>query len=143
MKSDAHHEGLSRDVEVVDSSDRSFALVFTGFLILVSLWPLVRGGRPRWWALGLAVLLLAVGLARPSLLRPLNQAWAYLGRMLQRIVSPVVLALLYFFTVTPIGLLMRWTGRTPLKLRFDPSAASYWTERRPPGPPPESMPRQY
>jgi hypothetical protein len=143
MRSDAHHESFYRDVEVVDSSDRSFALVFTGFFVLVSLWPLLRGGRPRWLALGLAVLLLAVGLVRPSLLRPLNRAWIYLGLLLQRIVSPVVLALLYFFTITPIGLLMRWTGRMPLKLGFDRSAATYWTERCPPGPPPGSMPQQY
>ena len=131
MKSDAHHEGFSRDVEVVASTERSFGFVFGGFFTLVSLWPLLRGGLPRWWALGLAVMFVGIALLRPTLLGPFNRAWAYLGLMLQRIVSPVVLALIYFLTITPIGLLMRWTGRIPLKLRFDQTATTYWTGATP------------
>ena len=70
MKSDAHHEGFSRDVEVVASTERSFGFVFGGFFTLVSLWPLLRGGLPRWWALGLAVMFVGIALLRPTLSGP-------------------------------------------------------------------------
>jgi len=86
---------------------------------------------------------LAAALVSPAVLGPFNRVWTYVGILLQRIVSPVVLGMLYFLTITPIGVLMRWTGRIPLKLRFDPDAQSYWTERRPPGPSPDTMPNQF
>jgi Saxitoxin biosynthesis operon protein SxtJ len=143
MKVDTHHEGFSAPVEVPGSSDRSFGFVFAGFFLLVSLWPLIRGGAIRPWAMLLAGGFLAAAFLRPSVLRPLNRVWTYVGILLHRIVSPLVLGMLFFVTITPIGLLMRWTGRIPLKLRFDPDAPSYWTERRPPGPPPGTMPNQF
>ena len=144
MKVDTHHEGgSSQDVEVHGSSDRSFGLVFAGFFMLISLWPLIRGGSVRPWAMVLSGAFLAAALVSPAVLGPFNRVWTYVGILLQRIVSPVVLGMLYFLTITPIGVLMRWTGRIPLKLRFDPDAQSYWTERRPPGPSPDTMPNQF
>jgi hypothetical protein len=58
-------------------------------------------------------------------------------------VSPVVLGIMFFLVVTPIGLLMRAFGKDPLRLRFDKSASSYWLDRTPPGPPPESLSDQF
>ena len=77
------------------------------------------------------------------MLAPLNRAWLYVGLLLQRVVSPVVLGILFFLTVTPIGLLMRLTGKNPLRLGFDREAQSYWIDRQPPGPAPDTMPRQF
>jgi hypothetical protein len=76
-------------------------------------------------------------------LAPLNKLWTKLGILLYRIVSPVVMALLFYVTVTPIALLMRVLGKDPLRLRRAPDAASYWIDRTPPGPAPESMKNQF
>jgi hypothetical protein len=137
------HEDFTRAEEIQGSSDRSFGLVFTGVFLLVGAWPLL-GRRPvKAWALGVAAAFLIVSLVRPAALAPLNRVWLYVGLLLQRVVSPVVLGILFFLTVTPIGLLMRLTGKNPLRLGFDREAPSYWIDRRPPGPAPDTMPRQF
>jgi hypothetical protein len=76
-------------------------------------------------------------------LSPLNRLWLRLGLLLQRITNPIVLGILFFGTVLPIGLLMRLAGKNPLRLGFDRDARSYWTPRQPPGPAPDTMPRQF
>jgi hypothetical protein len=143
MKTASLHEDLEREIEVRGSSDRSFGLVMAAFLLLVGLWPVVRGGALRPWSLAAAVVLGAIALARPSVLGPLNRAWTRLGLLLQQIVSPVVLGLLFFAALTPVALLMRLLGKTPLSLDFDRGARSYWIDRRPPGPAPDSMRQQF
>ena len=143
MKRPATHEDLARVEEIVGSSDRSFGLVFSACFLVIGLWPLVHRNPTRGWALVLAAAFFAIALIRPALLGPLNRLWLRLGLLLQRIVSPVVLALLYFTTITPMGLLMRLLGKNPLRLGFDPDAKTYWIERRPPGPAPETMRRQF
>jgi hypothetical protein len=65
------------------------------------------------------------------------------GLLLHAVVNPIVMALLFFTTVTPIALILRAQGKDPLRLRRDPDARSYWIERRPPGPMPDTMPRQF
>jgi hypothetical protein len=137
------HEDLTRRAVVRMSSDRQFGLVVGFFLAAVGLWPLLRHDRVREAVLGAAaVLLLAAGFA-PSLLHPLNRAWTAVGAALARVLSPVVMAALFYLVFTPCGLLMRLLGKDPLRLRFDRRAATYWIERTPPGPPPETMTNQF
>jgi saxitoxin biosynthesis operon SxtJ-like protein len=138
-----HHELTRRDAETETSSDRSFGLVFAGFFALLAGyngWH-HRGSWPLW--LAIAAVFLVLALARPQVLAPLNRIWTRLGLLLGRIVSPIVLALMYFLVVTPIGMLMRWLGKDPLRLRGDPAAQSYWIVREPPGPPGETMRDQF
>ena len=137
------HEDSSREETVQGSSDRVFGLVWSGAFAVIGLWPLI-GARPvRTWALGVAGAFLLVALLRPAVLAPVNRLWLRLGLLLQRITNPIVLGALFFGTVLPIGLAMRLTGKNPLRLGFDRSAESYWIPRRPPGPAPDSMPRQF
>ncbi len=137
------HEDLSRRVSVRVSSDRQFGLVTGLFLVAVALWPLLWRGRVRITVLvaGCAIILAAA--IAPIVLRPLNRAWTMLGVFLGRVVNPVVLAALFYLVFTPIGLIMRLLGKDPLRLRWDASASSYWIERQPPGPPPETMANQF
>ena len=97
----------------------------------------------RWWALGVAAVFAALAFMWTALLAPLNRLWLKLGLVLYKVVNPIVLGLLFYVTVTPISLLMRVLGKDPLRLRRDPDAASYWIERTPPGPAPESMKNQF
>jgi predicted membrane metal-binding protein len=139
------HEDFTRKETVQGSSDRSFGLVMAGFFALVALFPLLHGplSSIRWWALVVAAAFLALALLWTAPLRPLNRAWLKLGLLLSKIVSPIVMTVLFYATVTPIGVLMRWAGKDPLRLRRDTTAASYWIPREPPGPAPDSMKQQF
>ena len=137
------HENLISFEAVKTPSDRSFGRVFTGFFLLLGLWPLLRGRPVRAWALGVAALCLILTLARPSLLHPANLLWTRLGLLLQRVVSPVVMGAMFLLLFTPMGLLLRAMGKDLLRLKYDPQAPTYWIHRTPPGPAPESMANQF
>jgi hypothetical protein len=137
------HEDLSRDDPVAPSSNRAFGGVFTLVFGLVGLWPLVHGRPVRIWALAVALAFLAVTWARPALLGPLNRVWTRFGLLLHAVVSPLVLGVVFYGVVAPMGLVMRLLGKDPLRRRFEPGAASYWIERRPPGPAPDTMRQQF
>ncbi len=140
----AAHEVLKRETEVKVGSDRSFGIVFTVVFAIVGLWPLTgEGGEPRLWALGAAAAFLVVSLVRPKTLRPLNLLWFKFGLLLHSVVNPLVMGLLFFVTVTPMGLLMRALGKDLLTMKRQPDAASYWILRDPPGPDAQSMRNQF
>jgi hypothetical protein len=138
------HESFERELVVRGSSNRTLGMVFAVFFTLVGLWPLRHGRPARFWAVGIAALFLIVGLVAPALLGLLNRVWTRLGLVLHRITNPMILGFLFYGVFTPFG----WVARTLfaknfLRLKPDPAAASYWIERRPPGPPPESMTNQF
>lgn len=135
------HQSHSGAVQM--GSERSFGLVFAAFFALVGVWPLKAGGEVRVWALGAACGFLLAALVAPKALRPLNLLWFKLGLGLHKVVTPLVMGLLFFATVTPVGLLMRATGKDPMRLKRDPAARSYWIERTPPGPAGDSMKNQF
>ena len=137
------HERLVGDAESQGSSDRAFGVIFGVVFTLIGLWPLLHGERPHWWSLVVGWTCLLLAIVRPQTLSPLNQFWLNVGRLLQRVMTTVVTALLFYTAVTPTGLLLRLFGRDLLRLRRDPNATSYWIERRPPGPTPESMRNQF
>jgi hypothetical protein len=103
----------------------------------------IHGRLPGIWAVAIALVCLVVSLVAPRLLRPLNRVWLRLGLLLHHVVNPVVMALVYYTAVVPTGLILRARGKDLLRLRRDPEADSYWISRQPPGPPPDSMPRQF
>jgi len=124
-------------------SNRSFGTVFTVFFALVGAWSWWRGGAAYPWAMAAAGLTLLVTLAAPRVLTPLNRAWMKLGELLHRVVSPIVLGVIFFAIFTPVGVVMRLAGRDALKRRFEPAARTYWIERQPPGPDPSGLPHQF
>jgi hypothetical protein len=137
------HEDLSRGEDMAGGSDRSFGLVMAGAFALYGLGPLVRGNPLRLWALAVAILFAVLAMALPRVLAPLNKAWIALGRLLNRIVSPVVMSLLFGVVVVPTGIVLRLTGKDPLRLKLDRAAPSYWQMRNPPGPAPGSLKQQF
>ncbi len=139
----ATHERLEREEVIQGSSNRGFGLVFAVVFAIVSLWPLTGGGAVRLWALAVAAVFLVLALAAPRSLAPLNKVWTKFGLLLHKIVNPLVMGLLFYLVVTPMGLAMRALGKRPLSLGFDREAPSYWIERRPPGPKPETMNNQF
>ena len=136
-------EDFNRDDDVKVGSDRSFGFVFAAFFTIIGLWPLVGGHPMRIWALALAVVFVLVSLIYPRLLKPLNIVWFKFGMLLHKIMNPLIMGLLFFVTLTPIALIMKALGKTPISRHFDPDAPSYWIERTPPGPAPDSMKNQF
>lgn len=136
-------EQPENDKHLAPPGERSFGIVFAVVFLLVGSWPMLAGELPRWWALALAGAFLLAGLALPRILRPLNSVWLRFGLLLHRITSPIILAMLFYLTVLPTGLVMRALGKDLLRLRFDRNARSYWIERSPPGPEPESLRNQF
>ncbi len=110
-------------------SERGFGFVFAAVFAVISLWPLPGGGGIRIWAAAAAALLLAAALIRPALLHPLNRLWFRFGLLLGHIVSPIVMAMVYFVAVTPTAVIMRALGKDILRLKFDSDAESYWIRR--------------
>jgi hypothetical protein len=137
------HESFDREEDVRGSSERSFGLVFAAVFLVIAALPLAFGGGVRLWSLGVAALFALAALAAPRVLAPLNRVWLKFGLLLHRVVSPIVLGIMFFLVITPIGLLMRALGKDPLRLRFDRGAATYWIAREPPGPPPDSFTDQF
>jgi hypothetical protein len=137
------HEDLSREEHVEGSSDRVFGLVFAGVFLVIAGWPLIHGASPRWWALGVSAAFGVVAWVRPVWLARLNRLWMKLGILLGKVVSPIALGILFYGVITPIGAVVRLTGKDPLRLKRDPAADSYWIARNPPGPPPDSMTNQF
>jgi predicted membrane metal-binding protein len=137
------HESFAREEEVKTSSERVFGFVFAAVFAIIGSWPLVHGNTIRLWSLGVAVAFLVLALAAPKTLAPLNRLWMKFGLLLHAVVNPIVMAFLFFSTVTPIALIMRMRGKDPLRLKLDPAARSYWIDRTPPGPAPDTMPRQF
>jgi hypothetical protein len=137
------HEDLKREHGVKAGSERSFGFVFAGFFLIVALAPLFAGAALRVWPLAAAAAFLGIALLRPALLAPLNRVWLKFGSYLHKVVSPIVLGVLFFLVVAPTGLLMRVLGKDPLRLRLDRASRSYWIERSPPGPAPDTMRNQF
>lgn len=137
------HEDLNRGQHIEGSSDRSFGLVFAAVFLVIAGMPLLHGESIRWWSVGVSAVFALVALVKPALLAGLNRLWIKLGVLLGKVVSPIALGILFYIVITPIGLVIRLAGKDPLRLKFDPGAASYWIPREPPGPPPGSMNNQF
>ncbi|MBT4220476.1 MAG: hypothetical protein HOL37_04420 [Rhodospirillaceae bacterium] len=135
------HEDLTHGDEVKAGSERSFGIVFAVVFTIIGLFPLLDGGAPHIWAISVAGVFLALAFVAPRLLAPLNRGWFLFGMVLHKVVNPLIMGLMFYVTITPIGLLMRAFGKKPLDLDFDRNADSYWVHRSTPKP--ESMKRQF
>jgi hypothetical protein len=109
--------------------ERNFGLVFAAVFGVIGFWPLIGGNPVRIWSLAIAAVFLMLAFARPVVLRPLNLLWFRFGLLLGRIVSPIVMALIFYVAVTPTGLIMKLFGKDILCLRFDQNAGTYWIAR--------------
>jgi hypothetical protein len=136
-------ERLGHTDDLHGSSDRVFGLVFSLFWLAVAFAPVMKGGPIRVWAAILAAAFLVTCLVRPTLLGPPNQLWQRLGRLLQTLTSPVVMAIMFVSTIVPFGLIMRLLNRDALRLKWERGSTTYWIPRDPPGPRPESMKDQF
>ena len=114
--------------EIKIGSNRSFGIVFFTVFLIIATYPLINNGELRIWSLILSLAFLILGLLNSKILYPLNKIWFKFGLLLGRIVSPLVMVIIFFLVVTPIGLLMRILNKDLLNLKFNKSK-SYWIEK--------------
>ena len=109
---------------------RNFGLIVGGIFGAIGLWPaLIRGGDARTWCLIVAVLLIVPAVTAPAVLWPAHRAWMALGAVLGWINTRLILGLVFFVVITPIGLVLRALGRDPMHRAFEPHATTYRVRR--------------
>lgn len=142
-KSHSPHERLGQNEELKTSSDRAFGIVFTVVFVIIGLWPITGANDPRIWALVTGGLILTAAFVRPTLLAPGNKLWTRFGLLLHKLTNPIIMGLIFFLAVTPTALIMRALGKDPMNRKLDSEAETYWIDRAPPGPAPDSMTNQF
>ena len=110
------------------SSNRSFGIVFFIVFLLIAIYPLIYTGEFRLWSLIISFIFLILGILNSKILTPLNKLWFKFGIFLGKIVSPIIMGIIFFFVVTPIGVLMRFFGKDVLNLKYN-NKKSYWIEK--------------
>ena len=117
------------DVKI--SSNRSFGIVFFIVFLLIALHPLLNGENLKIWSLIIALIFLILGSVNSKFLTPLNKIWFKFGIILGKIVSPLIMAIIFFFVVTPIAILMKLLKKDLLNLKYNKNE-SYWVEKAEP-----------
>ena len=117
--------------EIKISSNRSFGIVFFIVFLLIGIYPLLNNDDVRIWSIIISIAFLILGLLNSKILLPLNKIWFKFGILLGKIISPLIMGLIFFVVVTPIGLLMRLLNKDLLNLKFNKSK-SYWIEKNEP-----------
>ena len=112
------------------SSNKSFGLLFFVVFLAFGLWPLKNDDNLNIYFITASVIFLLLGLINSKVLSPLNKSWIKLGEILGMIIAPIVMALVYFFILTPISLIVRLFGKDLLGLRFLKEKESYWVKRK-------------
>ena len=115
--------------EIKISSNRSFGLVFFVVFLLIAIYPLTNNEEIRIWSIIVSFIFLFLGLLKSKFLSPLNILWFKFGVFLGIIVSPLIMGIIFFLVVTPIGLLMRLFGKDILHLKLNKKKSTYWIEK--------------
>ena len=119
---------MSEYNDIKISSNRSFGVVFFIVFLLIALYPLLNNNEIRLWSLIVSVLFLILGILNSKILSPLNKVWFKFGLLLGKIISPIIMGVIFFLVVTPIGFIMKLLGKDLINLKFN-NEKSYWIEK--------------
>ena len=111
------------------TTNRSFGIVFFIVFLIIGVYPILNEGDARFWSLIISVIFLILGILNSKALNPLNKLWFKFGIFLGKIFSPLIMGIIFFLVVTPIGLIMRFIGKDILNLKFN-NDKSYWVEKK-------------
>ena len=109
-------------------TNKSFGMVFTVVFLIIALWPLLKSEDIRYWSLSVSLIFFVLALLNSNLLTPLNKIWMKFGLILGKIVSPVVMGIIFFGVVTPTGIIMRFLGKDLLNLKKN-NKGTYWLKK--------------
>ncbi len=114
--------------EIKISSNRSFGIVFFIVFLLIALYPLLKDNDLRIWSLVISFIFLILGLINSKLLTPLNRLWFKFGLLLGKFISPLIMGIIFFIVVTPIGIIMRLLKKDLLNLKYN-KKETYWIDK--------------
>ncbi len=114
--------------EIKISSNRSFGIVFFIVFLLIALYPILKGNDLRIWSLLISSIFLILGLINSKILTPLNKLWFKFGLLLGRFISPLIMGIIFFAVVTPIGIIMRLLKKDLLNLKYN-KKETYWIDK--------------
>ena len=114
--------------EIKISSNRSFGIVFFIVFLLIALYPLLKGNDLRIWSLVISFVFLILGLINSKILTPLNRLWFKFGLLLGKFISPLIMGIIFFVVVTPIGIIMRLLKKDLLNLKYN-RKETYWIDK--------------
>ena len=117
----------TKDIKI--SSNKSFGIVFAVVFSLIALWPLLKGNEIRLWSLIISIIFLTLGLLSSKILTPLNKLWFKLGILLGNFIAPIIMGIIFFFVVTPTGIIMKLLRKDLIKLKKN-NDESYWIEKK-------------
>ena len=119
---------MSKINDIKISSNRSFGIVFFIFFLIIALYPLLNNQNIRLWSLIISIVFLILGLLNSDFLKPLNKIWFRFGLLLGKVVSPLIMSIIFFLVVTPIGIFMKVLGKDLINLKFN-NKKTYWIEK--------------
>ena len=117
-----------KNTEIKIGSNKSFGIVFFIVFLLIAIYPLINNDELRIWSLVVSIIFLILGLINSKVLTPLNKLWFKFGLLLGKVVSPLIMGIIFFFVVTPTAFIMRIIGKDLLNLKFN-NKKSYWIEK--------------
>ena len=117
-----------KNTEIKIGSNKSFGIVFFIVFLLIAIYPLINNGELRIWSLVVAIIFFILGLINSKVLTPLNKLWFKFGLLLGKIVSPLIMGIIFFFVVTPTAFIIRIIGKDLLNLKFN-NKKTYWIEK--------------
>ena len=117
-----------KNTEIKIGSNKSFGIVFFIVFLLIAIYPLINNGELRIWSLVVAIIFFILGLVNSKVLTPLNKLWFKFGLLMGKIVSPLIMGIIFFLVVTPTAFIMRIIGKDLLNLKFN-NKKSYWIEK--------------
>ena len=117
--------------EVKIGSNKSFGIVFSVVFFIIAIFPILNNDNIRVWSLVISLIFLVLGLINSKLLSPLNKIWFKFGLILSKVVSPVIMGIIFFLVVTPIGILMRILKKDLLNLKYN-NKKTYWIKKKEP-----------
>ena len=118
---------MKNSIKIKSKDNITFGILFFIFFLIIGLYPLKSDEAIRVWSVVLSLVLLIITIIKPNLFTFLNKFWIKLGILLGKIISPIVMGLVFFFVVTPIGILVRVLKKDVMGLKRE--ASSYWINR--------------
>jgi hypothetical protein len=119
--------GQKQEIKINKKNNITFGIFFFIFFIIIGFYPLISVGVIRIWSVVLSLVFLIITIIRPNLFSFLNRLWIQFGIFLGKIISPIVMGLVFFFVVTPTGVLVRILKKDVMGLKR--GATSYWINR--------------
>ncbi|MDC0943359.1 SxtJ family membrane protein [Pelagibacteraceae bacterium] len=110
-------------------NNRSFGILFFIIFLALGTYPFFKGNSMNFYLISLSVPFLILGLINSKILTPINKAWLKFGEILGTIIAPIIMAIVYFFILTPVSLIVRLFGKDLLNLNFNKKLKTYWLIR--------------